>query len=80
MKEAIYKAVHPFVERYVRFHEVELEPSLARGPMGDELLAVPLVPRFEPALTTSDGAMVRVEASVALADDGWLLAIALAVA
>lgn len=79
VKEAIYKAVHPYVERYVRFHEVELDPSLAPTPRGDELARVPLVPRFEPALIDrSSGAPVALEAHVTLVDDGWVLALAVA--
>ena len=42
VKEAIYKAIHPFCARYVGFQEVELDlRSLREGAVGVRLLLAP---------------------------------------
>ncbi len=60
LKEAVYKAIGPYVERYVRFTEVELE-------LGDGRAQVTL------HLPESSVADVRIEAGWAL-EEAWIVA------
>lgn len=67
LKEAIYKAIDPWVGRYVRFTEVELDVQGAGSNAGDAAVTL-LLPEL-------DGAIIRLTAAWRL-DGAWIIATA----